>query len=142
MHPDTGLIINPIVRFSAFVPVNLIIAPYLLAPATIASGWLTAAGHWFNQSYNAGVNFANRNASSEVPDETLVKAYVGAVAASVSIGLGATALSKQVIRHSQEVLHSLHRVQQSLGRLFVLVFLSASYSVFSCRLASCAIPLF
>ena len=95
VHPDTGEIINPVVRFSAFVPINLMLAPYLLAPSTIASASRSAAGNWLNQSYNSGVNFANRNATSAVSVSTLLKGYVGAVASSMAIAFGASALMRR-----------------------------------------------
>jgi tricarboxylate carrier len=95
VHPDTAEVITPVVRFAAFVPVNLVLAPYLLAPSTIASAWRSSAGHWLNQSYNAGVNYANRNATSTVPESTLLKAYIGAIASSISIAWGASALMKR-----------------------------------------------
>ena len=68
----------------------------MILPSTIASVWRTIGAHWFNQSYNAAVNFANRNASAEVPDSTLAGAYLAAVLSSVSIALGATAVTKRV----------------------------------------------
>ena len=49
-----------------------------------------------NNSYNAAVNYANRNASGEISNRTLAEAYGGAVAASCSIGLGATALTNRM----------------------------------------------
>jgi hypothetical protein len=51
---------------------NIFIAGSMLNPAVITSVPKTIGIHWFNQSYNAGVNYANRNASSEVPQERLV----------------------------------------------------------------------
>lgn len=96
VHPDTGEVISPALRFSAFAPMNILIVPTMLLPSTIASPLRTIGIHWFNQSYNGAVNFANRNASSEVTDSTLMKAYGAAVAASVSIALGAGAISKKV----------------------------------------------
>ena len=96
VHPDTGEVIPAVFRFSAFAPMNTFIVPAMLLPSTIASPIRTIGIHWFNQSYNGAVNYANRNASSEVSTSTLTKAYVAAVAASVSIALGAGAVSKRV----------------------------------------------
>ena len=65
-------------------------------PSTIASPIRTIGIHWLNQSYNGAVNYANRNASSTISNETLARAYAAAVAASVGIALSAGAVSKKV----------------------------------------------
>lgn len=97
VHPDTGKIIPEPFRFSAFAPVNILIVPTMLLPSTIASTARTIGIHWLNQSYNAGVNFANRNASSDVSEDTLIKAYCAAVTASISIGISTGAITKKVV---------------------------------------------
>ena len=96
VHPDTGEQIFPLFRFSAFAPMNILIVPTMMMPGVIASPLKTIGVHWFNQSYNGAVNYANRNAGSSVTNDTLMKAYAGAVGASVSIALGATAITKKV----------------------------------------------
>jgi tricarboxylate carrier len=96
LHPDTGEPIPKIFRFAMFGPANLFIVPSMLLPSTIASFGRTILAHWNNQSYNAAVNYANRNASSEAPMSTLAAAYTGAVGVSVSIALGASAIVKRV----------------------------------------------
>ncbi|KNC85195.1 hypothetical protein SARC_02614 [Sphaeroforma arctica JP610] len=70
----------------------------MLSPVVIASPVLTIAAHWTNQSYNAAVNYCNRNASQPVPASLLAQGYVGAVGASVSIGLAATALTTKAAK--------------------------------------------
>lgn len=94
-HPDTGETIFPLFRFCAFAPANIVIATTMLQPAVIASPTLTLGAHWLNQSYNAAINYANRNASNPISTETLMKAYGGAVLTSCSIALGATYLTKK-----------------------------------------------
>ena len=42
---------------------------------------------WVNQTYNAGMNYGNRNASSKYTNADLFRGYAGAVAVSVSIAL-------------------------------------------------------
>ena len=42
---------------------------------------------WLNQTYNAAINYGNRNASSNYTVSDLMKGYSGAVAVSVSIAL-------------------------------------------------------
>jgi tricarboxylate carrier len=109
VHPDTGETISPLFRFSCFAPANMFIIPAMLLPSTIASVWRTVSSHWLNQSYNATVNYANRNASTPVASETLAKAYAGAVSASVGIALVATALSRRVERLGRPALSTLVR---------------------------------
>lgn len=66
LHPDTGETIFPLFRFSAFVPVNMVIVTATVAPAVMSSFPATAAVHFINQTYNAAINYANRNASNPV----------------------------------------------------------------------------
>jgi len=42
---------------------------------------------WINQTYNAAMNYGNRNVSSTLTTHDLAKGYGGAVAVSVSIAL-------------------------------------------------------
>lgn len=97
LHPDTGEPIFPLFRFSAFVPVNMIVVTATVTPAVLASFPATAAVHFTNQTYNAAINYANRNASNPVPQARLIEGYAGAVATSLTIGLAATALTKKVV---------------------------------------------
>ena len=46
-----------------------------------------AVMQWANQTYNAGMNYGNRNASSTYTTADLGRGYCGAVAVSVSIAL-------------------------------------------------------
>ncbi|CAM9795234.1 unnamed protein product [Choristocarpus tenellus] len=96
IHPDTKEAIFPLFRFSAFVPVNMAIVTATLTPAVLRSFPATAGIHFLNQTYNAAINYANRNASNPVPMERLVEGYMGAVATSLSIGMSATYLTKRV----------------------------------------------
>ena len=62
IHPDTGEIIPWVMRMPCFVHTNLpIITGMLCLPVTPAS---TIFWQWLNQTYNAGMNFGNRNATS------------------------------------------------------------------------------
>lgn len=96
LHPDTGEPIFPLFRFSAFVPVNMVIVTATITPAVISSFPATAFVHFLNQTYNAAINYANRNASNPVPTARLAEGYAGAVATSLSIGMLSTALTKRV----------------------------------------------
>lgn len=96
LHPDTGEPIFPLFRFSAFVPVNMVIVTATITPAVISSFPATAFIHFFNQTYNAAINYANRNASNPVPTARLAEGYAGAVVTSLSIGMLSTAATKRV----------------------------------------------
>lgn len=96
LHPDTREPIFPPFRFSAFVPVNMFIVTATVTPAVMSSFPATALIHFSNQTYNAAINYANRNASNPVPLPRLVEGYLGAVTTSLTIGLTATALTKRV----------------------------------------------
>ena len=50
---------------------------------------------WVNQSQNALVNYYNRNAASEMSNETLLKSYTVAVTSALSVAFGlATVIQK------------------------------------------------
>jgi len=72
-------------RLCSFVPFNVpILAGMLLSAPTVANTifWQVA-----NQSYNAGLNYGNRNASSNYTFDDLKKAYVYAVGSSLIVGV-------------------------------------------------------
>ena len=52
---------------------------------------------WVNQSYNLGVNYANRNASNKLSTKQLLTAYGSAVVASCSVALGLSECVKRGI---------------------------------------------
>ncbi|ETV66042.1 hypothetical protein, variant [Aphanomyces astaci] len=87
-HPQTGEKLPVLFRMPAFVPVNIpICSGMILAPPTLFN---TVFWQWINQSYNAGFNYANRNASGVDDTSAIAKAYASAVAIScaTSVGLG------------------------------------------------------
>ena len=45
-------------------------------------------GQWFNQSFNAVVNYTNRNAKSDVTGRQIAVAYVGATSGAVAAAAG------------------------------------------------------
>jgi hypothetical protein len=63
MHPDTNEPIPWPMRTSTFVTTNIpIISGMLLATPTPVN---IIFWQWINQTYNAGLNYGNRNASSK-----------------------------------------------------------------------------
>ena len=91
MHPDTGEVIPMPFRMSFFLPANLpISAGMVLFGNTVPSQLFW---QWMNQSYNAGMNFANRNATVAVSTKEILTSYVSAtaVACGAAFGLGLVA---------------------------------------------------
>lgn len=95
VHPTTNDVINPLFRMSAFMPLNVPIVTAMTMPAVIASPAATIGVHWLNQSLNCAVNYANRSGDSQSLD-SIAKAYVVAVSASLAGGLGATYALKRM----------------------------------------------
>ncbi|XP_061541878.1 sideroflexin-5b isoform X2 [Phycodurus eques] len=61
----------------------------LLPNQTVVS---TIIWQWLNQSHNACVNYANRNASKPTPTSRFLQGYFGAVTSAVSIAVGLNVL--------------------------------------------------
>jgi len=85
IHPDTDEKVPLPFRMSAFVPVNIPLVAGMLASRSPAA---TIFWQWANQSYNVAVNYANRNASNEMPMKQVALGYAGAVASSCSLAIG------------------------------------------------------
>ncbi|XP_061690793.1 sideroflexin-5b isoform X1 [Syngnathoides biaculeatus] len=90
IHPDTGDKIFMPFRMSGYVPFGTPIVIGLLLPnQTLVS---TIFWQWLNQSHNACVNYANRNASKPTPTSRFLQGYFGAVTSAVSIAVGLNVL--------------------------------------------------
>ena len=62
MSPDSGKVIPWAMRTCSFVPTNIpIIGGMIISPPSMFN---TIFWQWINQTYNAGLNFGNKNASS------------------------------------------------------------------------------
>jgi len=85
IHPDTGKKIFMPFRMSGFVPFGTITVTGLLLPNQTFQQMIF--WQWLNQSHNACVNYANRNASKPTPTIRFVQGYVGAVTAAVGIAV-------------------------------------------------------
>lgn len=116
-HPQTGEKLFILGRMSFQVPGNMLVTGsmmtfYKSTPAVIF--WQTV-----NQTFNAVVNYTNRNASAGVTNEQLGTAYVAATTASV-----ATALAFNKLVASSPVLSA-----GIVGRLVPLVAVAAANCV-------------
>ncbi|KAJ1213059.1 hypothetical protein NDU88_000698 [Pleurodeles waltl] len=90
LHPDTDEKIFMPFRMSGYVPFGTPIVVGLLLPGqTLAS---TVFWQWLNQSHNACVNYANRNATKPSPTSKFIQGYLGAVISAVSIAVGLNVL--------------------------------------------------
>lgn len=82
---DSNEEIPRMMRMCAFVPMNLpILFGMLISPPTTFN---TIFWQWFNQSFNAGLNYGNRNASSKYTSKDLAQGYSAAVGSSVLMAL-------------------------------------------------------
>ncbi|KAL2077485.1 hypothetical protein ACEWY4_026989 [Coilia grayii] len=98
IHPDTGEKIFMPFRMSGYVPFGTPIVVGLLLPnQTLGS---TVFWQWLNQSHNACVNYANRNATKPTPTSKFLQGYVGAVSSAVSIAVGLNILIQKSSKFS------------------------------------------
>uniref|UniRef100_A0A4W4HD42 Sidoreflexin n=1 Tax=Electrophorus electricus TaxID=8005 RepID=A0A4W4HD42_ELEEL len=86
IHPDTGQKIFMPFRMSG---IAAFVVGLLLPNQTLAS---TVFWQWLNQSHNACVNYANRNATKPTATSRFIQGYLGAVTSAVSIAVGLNVL--------------------------------------------------
>uniref|UniRef100_A0AAR2LXH5 Sidoreflexin n=1 Tax=Pygocentrus nattereri TaxID=42514 RepID=A0AAR2LXH5_PYGNA len=78
IHPDTG---------------QKIFMPFRMSGTdTFYYCVLLSVLQWLNQSHNACVNYANRNATKPTPTSRFIQGYLGAVTSAVSIAVGLNVL--------------------------------------------------
>ncbi|XP_070340192.1 sideroflexin-2 isoform X1 [Equus asinus] len=92
-HPDTGEKMNVIGRMSFQVPGGMIITGFMLQfyrtmPAVIF--W-----QWVNQSFNALVNYTNRNAASPTSLRQMALSYISATTTAVATAVSMNMLTKK-----------------------------------------------
>eukprot|EP00536_Pseudo-nitzschia_multiseries_P009365 jgi/Psemu1/242048/estExt_Genewise1.C_2590018 len=85
LHPDTGEFIPRPFRMSGYVPYN---GPICVSMVAATSTMPLLFWSWINQSQNALVNYYNRNASSPMTNETLLKSYSAAVGSALVVAFG------------------------------------------------------
>ena len=86
VHPDTGETIPRMMRLCGYAPVSIpTLFGFLLSKPTTFN---IIFWQWANQTYSAGVNYANRNASSSLSNSGLAFVYLAAVTSSIGVGLG------------------------------------------------------
>uniref|UniRef100_F6S8K7 Sideroflexin 5 n=1 Tax=Callithrix jacchus TaxID=9483 RepID=F6S8K7_CALJA len=74
LHPDTN---------------EKIFMPFRMSGKLLGPFWFWS---WLNQSHNACVNYANRNATKPSPASKFIQGYLGAVISAVSIAVGLNVL--------------------------------------------------
>lgn len=80
---ESGQIIPFYLRMSGFLPANIpILIGVLLAPPTMFNTLLV---QWANQTYMAGLNYGNKNASCTYSNEDMAKGYGAAVGAALIV---------------------------------------------------------
>mmetsp|Transcript_28661 Transcript_28661/g.58616 ORF Transcript_28661/g.58616 Transcript_28661/m.58616 type:complete len:327 (+) Transcript_28661:63-1043(+) len=85
-HPQTGEKNFFLGRMSCQVPGNMLITGGMMA--FYKSNPAQLFFQWANQTFNAVVNYTNRNASSHITNEMLATAYVSATGASCVVAVG------------------------------------------------------
>ncbi|KAL4219347.1 Sideroflexin-2 [Mactra antiquata] len=85
-HPDTGDLQNVIGRMSFYVPGGMVLIGAMIT--FYKSNAAVIFWQWANQSFNALVNYTNRNAQSEITPQRIGVAYVSATGCALVTGLG------------------------------------------------------
>ena len=94
-HPDTGKPILWPFRMSSFVPINMpIIAGMVLTKQTPLN---LIFWQWLNQTYNAGWNYSNRNATAHVTDMELLRSYLISISSAILVSLTIRRVANRIL---------------------------------------------
>ncbi|XP_046330906.2 sideroflexin-2-like [Haliotis rufescens] len=85
-HPDSGDLQNVIGRMSFQVPGGMILIGAMIT--FYKSNTAVVFWQWANQSFNALVNYTNRNAASDISTKRMAVAYVSATSCALVTALG------------------------------------------------------
>lgn len=85
-HPDSGERMNLIGRMSFQVPGGMVITGFMLQ--FYRTGPQVIFWQWVNQSFNALVNYTNRNAESDITSKRITVAYISATSSALVTALG------------------------------------------------------
>lgn len=85
-HPDSGDLMNVFGRMSFQMPGGMLITGAMLT--WYKSTAAVVFWQWANQSFNAFVNYTNRNANSPLTEKQMAIAYVSATAAACVTAIG------------------------------------------------------
>ncbi|XP_078324708.1 sideroflexin-2-like isoform X2 [Crassostrea virginica] len=92
-HPDTGELQNVIGRMSFQVPGGMVLIGAMVT--FYRSNTAVIFWQWANQSFNALVNYTNRNAAADISQKQLGFAYVSATSCALITALGLKAFLAQ-----------------------------------------------
>lgn len=101
-HPDTGELQNFIGRMSFQVPGGMVLIGAMITFYRTNSAVIF--WQWANQSFNALVNYTNRNAKADISTTRLATAYVSATSCALIVALG---LKKFLSTRGSPVVHRL-----------------------------------
>lgn len=86
-------------RMCGFVPMNVpILFGIILSPPTLK---FTAFFQWFNQSYNAGLNYGNKNSSCTYTETDLAIGYGAAISSSLFVALSLRMMTAGITARSK-----------------------------------------